>query len=105
MSHSQLSNGPSPSWKKRVSLAILHYLAQPTGDYQPFASPRPKLILNCLECRLDERPSEIQAYRMVTAKPFDLPNGKLRSWYGKRTWQVQSLSHPPTMSMRYMCLA
>jgi hypothetical protein len=49
MSVPSLSNNPRPSWKERISLAILHYLAQPTSGYQPFASPHPKLILKCLE--------------------------------------------------------
>lgn len=36
------------SLRERISYAILHYLTQSTGRYQPFSSPHPKLILKCL---------------------------------------------------------
>lgn len=42
------TDAPRHSLRERLSYAILHYLERPTGWYQPFSSPHPKLILRCL---------------------------------------------------------
>lgn len=48
MPDSSPTDSPRHSLRERLSYAILHYLARPTGGYQPFSSPHPKLILRCL---------------------------------------------------------
>jgi hypothetical protein len=42
------ASGPFGSLTQRISGAILHYLAKPSGSYKPFAAPQPKLLARCL---------------------------------------------------------
>jgi hypothetical protein len=34
---------------ERIGAAILHHLAKPSGTYQPFSAPQPKLLARCLQ--------------------------------------------------------
>jgi len=43
------ATGPLGALKQRISHKILHYLATPTGSYQPFAAPHPRLLLQYLK--------------------------------------------------------
>ena len=42
-------SGPLGVVLERISAAILHHLAQPSGTYQPFSAPQPKLLARCLQ--------------------------------------------------------
>ncbi|HEY4163001.1 MAG TPA: YiiX/YebB-like N1pC/P60 family cysteine hydrolase [Dongiaceae bacterium] len=43
------ASGPFGPLTQRLSTAILHYLSTPSGNYQPFSAPQPKLLARCLQ--------------------------------------------------------